>query len=79
MAKRRIKIHNYQSIKYREVFEILEWKGSQIYRTKSTGLHIHVDDARLLDSQKYAPCTVSTVLTALPSFEIEIGELEDFS
>lgn len=68
----KIKVKSYNAFQYLSVFEIIEWREGCIYKTKDTNKCIHSKDKDKLDQQKYTTTSLSTSLTKLNEFEIEL-------
>lgn len=68
-------IKSYDSFQYRSVWKILEMKDGCIFRTENTNLFIRAEDESRLPSN-YKTSSISTSLTKLDSFNIEMFPLE---
>lgn len=68
-------IQSYDSFLYRSVWKILEIKDGCIFRTENTNLFIRAEDVSRLPSN-YTVSSISTKLTKLGSFNIEMFPLE---
>lgn len=65
-----MKIPSYEAHNYVEVFEIVQWKEGTIYKTKSTGKYILIDNVSKLDKNKYTVAPISTKLLKQDTIEL---------
>lgn len=72
----RIKIKSYDAFQYLSVFEIIEWQEGCIYKTRDTHKYILAKDKDKLDPETYMTTSISTRLTKLEEFEIELFPIE---
>lgn len=81
---RLLKINGYEAFKYVEIFEILEYKNGEVYKTKATGKFATDSDgkriAKILDGYNpiYAVAPISSSMAMKEKLEIKVYDYEEF-
>lgn len=70
-----MKVMPWELYKFLEVFQVVEWAGNTIKRTKTTGKYIYKKDEYRLDAKKFTTTSPSTKLTSAK----DVVELDMFS
>jgi len=66
---KRVKINNYESFRYCELYEITEWRDGCIWRAEPVGF-IRAEDECKIDRNKYTTSSLSTDLHKNPTIEL---------
>lgn len=68
----KIAVKSYDLFNYLSVFEVVEWRGEFVYRTRDTGKFIRACEQKKLDSKKYIAISISTKLLKMDEVELEL-------